>query len=268
MRRGNFIWGVIIILVGVLLLLDNLHLLPPGINVWTMIWPVALILLGLWFLLGPRLYSHRAAEMQSFSIPLETARAADLTVEHGAGRLDIRAASMDTSLLSGTFGGGVESDLRRDANRVFARLHPPVDFPFVGMWGAGAHGFDWRMALSPSVEFNLTLKTGAGESTVDLTGLRVTELRVETGASSTNLVLPAAAGHTRVEIHAGVAGVEVRVPPGVAARIQTQTGLTGVNIDTTRFPRSGDLYISPDFETAANRVDLRVEAGVGSIRIS
>lgn len=268
MRRGNFVWGVIIILIGILFLLSNLGLIPASINIWTLIWPVVLILLGLWFLLGPRLWGNRAAENRQLDIPLESARQADLVVEHGGGRLDLRASGMDTNLLSGTFVGGVESDIRRTGDRVSIRLRPPDTMFFFGPWSAGQRGFEWRFTLSPSVDLNLVLKTGAGESIVDLTGLRVTDLRIETGASSTNLVLPDRAGLTRVEIHAGVAGVDVRIPAGVAARIKTQTGISSVSIDPARFPRTGDLYVSPDFETAANRVEMRVEAGVGSIRIS
>jgi hypothetical protein len=34
-----------------------------------------------------------------------------------------------------------------------------------------------------------------------------------------------------------------------------------------RFPRVGDGYATPDFETATNRVDVNVSGGVGSLRV-
>jgi hypothetical protein len=266
MRRGNLIWGIIIIFVGILLLLDNLNILPPNINVWTLIWPMALILLGLWFLVGPRLWGNRQLEVEQVAIPLESARQADVVVEHGAGRLDILTENAPGQLLSGSFRGGVEREVQRNGDRLAVRLHPDFDFPFVGPWG-GATGFDWRFGLSPEVELSLTLKTGAGESRVDLSQLRATHVRLETGASSTYLTLPANAGFSHVEVHAGAARVEIRLPQNVAARIHVQSGLSGVDVDTARFPRSGDVYLSPGYDTAPNRAEIRVETGVGSIDI-
>jgi hypothetical protein len=52
-KERNPVWAVILILVGILLLLNNLNLLPW--TIWSQIWqfwPVILILLGLQHMLG------------------------------------------------------------------------------------------------------------------------------------------------------------------------------------------------------------------------
>ena len=53
----------------------------------------------------------------------------------------------------------------------------------------------------------------------------------------------------------------------MAARIEAKSGLSSFTIDEHRFPRSGDYYISPDFATAQNRIELKVDSGVASIDI-
>ncbi len=65
----------------------------------------------------------------------------------------------------------------------------------------------------------------------------------------------------------GVASVTLEVPTGVAARIRSKMALGSSQVDETRFPRTFDGYISPDFEGAANRVDITIEGGVGSVRV-
>ncbi len=95
----------------------------------------------------------------------------------------------------------------------------------------------------------------------------MTEFDLGTGASATKLTLPAHAGLTSAKIQSGVASVEITVPGGVAARIRATGGLASIDIDETRFPRSGDTYRSPDFDAAENKVDLRIETGVGSVRV-
>jgi hypothetical protein len=57
------------------------------------------------------------------------------------------------------------------------------------------------------------------------------------------------------------------VPAGVAARIRTKMGLGGSDIDTARFPRVGDGWESPDFATAANRVEIEAQGGLGSVTV-
>ena len=46
-------------------------------------------------------------------------------------------------------------------------------------------------------------------------------------------------------------------------------GLSTVNVDQNRFPRVSDnLYRSPDYDTATNKVDLSIETGVTTIQIN
>jgi hypothetical protein len=40
-----------------------------------------------------------------------------------------------------------------------------------------------------------------------------------------------------------------------------------MNVDRSRFPQNGNIYQSPDYATAANRLDIQVETGVGSVDI-
>lgn len=264
MRKGNLIWGIIIVLAGVLLLLDNLGILR-GVNAWALIWPSALILLGLWFLLGPRLFA-RNMETRTLSIPVEGARKAEVHFHHGAGELTVAAGS-PAQLVSGTFAGGVSEDVRRSGDAAQVKLSAPVEDIFPGGWMAGSRGFAWRVDLSPDVDLNLVVKSGASESRLDLSGLRVSAVRVDTGASSTEITLPARAGFTRLEVHAGAASVDIRVPAGVAARIRSQGGLSSLNVDTARFVRTDSGYQSGDYETAENRAEIILETGVGSVSV-
>jgi hypothetical protein len=43
--------------------------------------------------------------------------------------------------------------------------------------------------------------------------------------------------------------------------------LGSTQIDEARFPRIGDIYQSLDYATAENRVDMDIQAGVGSLRV-
>jgi hypothetical protein len=264
MRRDTLFWGSILILAGILLMLGNLGVLE--VNVWSLIWPLFLIALGLWVLWGV-LFGRPPAETEEVTIPLEGAGQARVRINHGAGRLRVGPGAGPGDLVTGTFGGGVNQRVRRDGETLDVKMSVR-GHSFVMPWTWGARGaFDWSVELSGEIPLELICETGASDMRLDLSDLRVTNLRVETGASATDVTLPANAGHTRAKIEAGAASVTVRVPTGVAARIRTEGGLASINVDRNRFPREGRVYRSSDYDTASNKVDLRIEAGVGSINV-
>jgi len=62
-----------------------------------------------------------------------------------------------------------------------------------------------------------------------------------------------------------VANVEITVPDNVAARIQIEGGLSLIDVYRSRFPQEGDYFQSPDFEDAANRVEMIIECDIGRV---
>lgn len=261
MRTSSIFWGVILLLVGSVLLLDNLGLLGD-LDAWGIIWPVALILLGAYMLLGMLL--RRPTKTEQVSIPLEGAGSASLKVRHGAGRLKIGAGSGLDNLLDGSFMGGLDLRSRRDGDVLRVKLRQPdQSMPF---WGDTV-ALDWQFDVNPQIPLTLDIGAGAGKAELDLTNLLVSDLVLKTGASETNLHLPARAGLTRVKVGAGAASLSLHVPEGVAARIQVRSGLSSIRVDQQRFPKQNGVFLSPDFDEAANKVDVDIEAGVGSITV-
>lgn len=262
MRRSSLFWGSILILAGILFLLDNLGLLG-GINLGNLLWPLFLIALGLWFLWGT--FFRRSPTIERVRVPLEGASQARVHVSHGAGRLRVSAGAGPDVLAEGDFGGGLDLKSQRNGDRLEVEMRvPPQAFPFFGPPGTP---LDWTFALNREVLLALDFDTGANEAVFDLRDLQVSELFVKSGASSSDLTLPANAGNTRVRVETGVSSFNIRVPAGVAARIRSRGALSSFHVDS-RFPKLGDVYQSPDYETAQNRADIDVQLGVGSVSVA
>ncbi len=260
MRRNNVFWGVLLLIVGLVLMLNVLGILPGDAGAY--IWPLVLVLVGVFMLIGPLTRGRRA---ETLSVPLEGASSASVRLDHGAGRLTVGPSAEPGLLLAGSFSEGVENNIRRAGSEVDVQLRAISPNAFPPFFYSG--GNDWQIDLARGVPLRLELNTGANEARLDLTELAVTELVLKTGASSTRVQLPARAGATRVQVSSGAASVNLRVPEGVAARIRATGGLSGINVDTRRFPRTGDTYETPGYETAQNRVEIRSETGVGSVDI-
>ncbi|MFM8321237.1 MAG: LiaF transmembrane domain-containing protein [Chloroflexota bacterium] len=261
MRSGTLFWGLFLVLLGGLLLLSNLGIITASL--WGLIWPLLMVLLGVWIIFGRRL--RGALPAQHVAIPLDGARSARLRLGHGAGRLTVRGGAAPELLAEGDFAGGVDLKTRRTGDLLEATLrvdeHAWSDLAF------SSGGMEWSVAFNPQVPLDLRLETGAGEAHIDLTDLLIGELELSSGASSTDLALPAHAGLTRAHFSLGAASLRVRVPAGVAARVRSSSGLATIQVDTLRFPASGGVYQSPDYETAANRADIFIEAGAATVEV-
>ncbi len=266
MRRGTLIWGAALILFGVLLLLSNAGVID--VDIWGLIWPLFLLAAGIWFVWSVLAGPERAGEAEEAAIPLEGARRARLRIHHGAGRLQIDSSASRGNVASGAFAGGLDYHSRLSGDELEVEMRPrsralvPIALPV--LWFSSG-GLEWQLGLTPDVPLKLDLRTGAGEALLDLTDLKVEELRIQTGASSASVRLPARAGLTRVNVSGGMTSLRLQVPEGVAARIRASAGLGSISVDRRRFPRTGGVYQSPDYETAQNKVEIRADTGLGSL---
>ena len=255
-----FTWPIAWIAVGSFLLAATTRALPlgPG-ELVDAYWPWAVIALGLWFLLGAILPADDSAT-ESLAIELGGRTDARIAVKFGAGELAI-GRGVPGELVHGSFRGGV---VWREAapGRIVLEQDVEHGLPWLD------HDAVWAVGLTDAVPLELRLETGACRSELDLGDLRVRSLELQTGASQTHVRLPRAAGVTRVRVEAGAAEVVLEVPAGVAARIHGRVAIGSLAVDEGRFPKRLDgEYASPDEATAANRVEIDVQGGLGAVRV-
>ena len=264
MRRDYLFWGTVLILLGGLLFLNNAGIrLPRGINPMQLFWPTILILLGGWIIFG--YFIRGDVEEEQVSIDLQGASQASLKLSHGSGRIVVGAGAAPGKLLSGSFAGGVKHSAHLSGDRLNAHLESrPFAFPpFLSGW----QGLGWNFNLNRDIPIALKLETGASQADFDLRDVKVTDLKVSTGASKTDITLPANAGLTTVRVELGAASLDMLVPQGVAARIRAEQGVSAIEIDTVRFPYANGIYESADYSSAENKVDIMIQAGAGRVAV-
>jgi hypothetical protein len=124
---------------------------------------------------------------------------------------------------------------------------------------------EWNLLLSRDIPLRLQIDTGAGQATLELARLQVVNLDVNTGVGQTTLTLPQQ-GQIQARVNGGIGETIVIIPAGMAARIQATAGLGQVHV-VGNYQRDGKVSVSPGYQSAANRVDLVVNGGIGSITI-
>ena len=298
------VWPVLLIGAGLILLLNNMGYLSWDIwGVLWRLWPVLLIAAGLEILIGRRSFLGSAAvallllavlsgiifwglteqpsspldppvgavpaEVSTVEISqsLQGADAADVDIRFGAGQLRLEALPESSQLVEG------QIELRdgeqasptfemRDGTAYFAlRSEDPAVIPALGQWESNA---TWELGLNRDVPTALAVSTGAGEAKLDLSQLNLERLKVETGVGSTQLYLPRR-GRLSATVDTGVGELDIIIPTGMAARIRVDRGLGSIEVRDKDYRQEEDVYVSPDFEGAADRVDLEIDAGIGKV---
>jgi hypothetical protein len=259
MKRDNAFWGGVLILAGVLLYLQGQGYID---NVFRYFWPLALILVGGWIILGVYWKPAPSAE-DTFIIPLGTARHVKYNFSHGAGQLEISGGAPAGQALVGTAATGMNRSSHLSGDRLDVRVEAGPSFmPFVG-----PDGGVWRFQLAQDTPASVTVESGASSLNIDLTDVLATHVVLKTGASSANVTMPAR-GASILDVETGAASINIRVPDVTAARIRIKDGVTAVNVDTNRFPRlDSGIYQSANFDVSQNRTEITVESGLGSVTV-
>ncbi len=302
-RRPSLLGPVILIAAGVLALMYNYGYLPG--NFWETLWrlwPLILVVLGFEILIaqfrGPWVLNLLVsllvvlaaiatvvyvAQQSAPEWPLETSKArhveqdlqgattARVMLKFGAGSLRVAGAGDSDKLMIADFTQpSRQADVRVSYHVAGGQGNLTVevseDQVVIGPFVSAGRGNQWDLRLNESVPLDLEIAAGASSAELDLTELRVTQLTVKGGVSTSTVRLPKSGSYS-ADISGGLATTTVEVPEGVAARIRVQGGLSSVNVDRSRFPKVGDEYVSPDFDTAANRVTLRITGGLSSVKV-
>ena len=260
MKRDNFFWGGALLLLGVLLLLQTQGIIS---NVFKYFWPLALILVGGWMILNVYWRPARSAE-ETFSIPLGAAKNAKFRFSHGAGQIEISGGAPAGVALVGSSAVGMNRESRLNGDRLEVKVEAGPSFvPFIGP----SEGV-WRFQLTQEIPLTLIVEAGASQIDIDLKDVLATRVELKTGASSSNVVMPAR-GVSLLDVEAGAASVNIRVPEATAARIRVKEGVTAVNVDTNRFPHlDSGIYQSSNYDTAVDRAEINVESGLGSVSVN
>jgi hypothetical protein len=299
-RRGVF-WPLLLIALGLIFLLQNFGFIS-GVS-WLAVaslWPLLLILLGLdiafarrWPL--PTLAAEVAVIAAGLALVAYSPNLApgifvfgggdgngepEVTVPRGEAtqlRLTLNGGATRRYHMSGGADALVEAhstnaDLRLRTSGS-TRADVRVDQVSNGFFRPAGVG-EIQIRVASDVPTSLVINVGAGDFDIDLSDVRVTDARVNVGASSMRFVLPKPGGNVEIRMNGGASNISIVVPDGVEARISTSGGLLSLRSDN---PRLGNGNIdrgvfagatsveTSGYGAARDRVTLTVSAGASSV---
>jgi hypothetical protein len=203
---------------------------------------------------------------ESQSVDLDAATSANIQIEFPAGKLNIQSGT--SNLMDASFRYNVDdwqpqvNYTESDTQGELVVSQPGADKVPVG----GGLVNEWEIQLSENVPMDLLIRTGAGNSQLDLGELDMTSLTVETGAGTTTVNLDGNWQHdVDVSIQGGFGELTVNLPAEMGVRVNMDTALVTVTANGLIVDDNG--YVNQAFGTAPYTLTLKLEAGVGSVRL-
>lgn len=288
LNRSGVVGPSLMIGLGLIFLLSNFGYLL--VDVWQMIlslWPVLLIAIGFDILIGRRSWllsllgvgvvliilvasirlmsgTSSAAGGQEFSYPAAGVEQAKMNFDIPVGTSKFAALEGSDDLLTGRVpeGGGITIQDQFLVQNGQASFHLTTQGAFVAVPGISSPYY-WEFFIAPQIPLSLQVSQGVGSANLDLAELSLTDLNLSLGAGQITVSLPDGQSVSG-KLSGGLGQVLVMVPPGAGVRIQSGTALAAFSAPPG-YEQSGNVYTSPNYSTAEERIDLELSLAIGSV---
>jgi len=219
------------------------------------------------------LFSTSGGESFAFEEPLGSGTEASLSLKSGVGEIEIDSIRAREVRIDGSSPFGQP---RFEVTR--SGSVSEVEFALAGEGEIsafpGTPATRVNASLSEQLPWDISVDSGVSTLDADLSDLEVSRFQLKTGVSSNVVRLgdaPDGADEGIVTIDSGVSSVKVLVPSDAEVRVETQSGLTGVDITQLLDKTNQREWQTPGFDEAraANRPVwiITAKSGIGSFAV-
>jgi hypothetical protein len=235
-------------------------------------------------------------QTETISFPASEIRTADITIDFAAPQASLFALSDSTGLIAGevSYQGTLQFDHEVNQGHASINLETTSNstewFNWLNPANWSGEGMEWRLGLNPRIPTNLILDFASGSISADLSRLNLTNLEVDGSSGSATLLLPdgdytmdydmssgsvqmtlPSAGQATFIIEGSSGSVTLLLPESMAMRVTVDSSSgsfqPGRRLEQISGNNDLDVWQTPDYEDATDRLDIQLDMSSGSIRI-
>ncbi|OLE81061.1 MAG: hypothetical protein AUG06_02300 [Actinobacteria bacterium 13_1_20CM_2_65_11] len=297
MRTGyrSFFWPAALILVGVFALLINARVIPvERLDRLLDLWPLILIVIGLEIVVRRALHGG-AAELAAVLIvllaiggaaayvalgPATLAGGQKLDAAGKVGSLDHATVHVEVGAANITVQGSrdIGDDLFRahfdySGGKPEVRLDTSTGELTISQANTTGFFFQSRrfvlnLQLNSTLPWKIAVDGGASTDTFNLSGIHVTSIDINAGASREDITLGAPSGTVPITINGGAVTVNVHRPKGVAVSVTVSGGAANLTFDGRQSHAIGTLTAqTSDYDSATDRYQIQVSGGASNANV-
>ena len=305
MKPKHVFWGLFLVTLGALILISNFSIITLNLSGLWKLWPVALILWGISFIINKdfikvvfagviaivlaltiygagqsflnifdkdldiefadgenHVYTDTTHYLESFDKKIKNV---DLKIDGGAGSFNIVEPTSD---LISVLALGIKDNyiFTRNDSESSTSIEVKMKKTKIKL-RKGSFKNKIEMNLNPEPIWNMNFDIGAAAIDFDLAPYKVSTMKLDMGAASLELKLGDKYPETIVDVDAGASSIEILVPDSSGCEIKANVSISSKDFRGFNKMSSG-LYRTENFDTAKNKIYIRLDAGVSSIDVS
>ncbi len=305
MKTERIFWGIILVFVGVIFLLENFNIIEFSWGYVWRFWPIILIIMGVNIL-----FSRYNSKIASIIVGLITLICLGWITYKGLENKpyetkaywfedesteDLHIESSYTEEYDDKFkyarleiyGGASEFEISKATDKLFeANIKEKISTYILkktnsdslvnlSLTNRGGKGFQLEgdgfgkveMRLHTSPIWDINLKMGAGEANFDLKEFKVKNIDLDGGAAEFNLKLGDLADTVNVNAETGIAAVRIEIPESVGCGIKNSSGLSSKHFPGFTETGKGS-YETPNFKASAKKIYIVLKGGLSDLEVS
>ncbi len=307
MKLDRIMWGIILLFIGGVLLLENLNIIDfHWGSIWRF-WPIFLIIAGVNIL-----FSRNKSQLGGYiSIGVLVVMLTVLfvkgqhapvneTTNHFNLDIDDDNSSTQTQLFDLPFeddtlakktilnisGGGTSYELKDSTDSLFiAKVQKrggtfslmnevldsvrTVSFKMNNKksWNMGDGGNDVKLKLNVKPVYEMHMNMGAGEVDFDLAPFKVREFNFDGGAAALDIKFGELLPISDVHVKTGVASVKIRIPKILGCKLTSKTGLSSKDFEGFEKMTNG-TYETSNYNTSTKKIFISLDGGLSNFEVS
>jgi hypothetical protein len=303
MKTKNIIWGLILVLIGVLFILKNLDIIYfSWYSLWKL-WPLLLVLIGITILpvkdgikVVLTIIVLIAAAFFLVSFPNFHNWNGDSSDNNSQDMIhDKDPQKIDQRIFEGYDSAINEANLIFDAAAGNFRIDQSTGelFEFEREGNLGRYTYSIKdlgekreirieldegriiktdlknkvaIKLNPNPVWDINVDVGAANIDLDLSSFKIRKLDINGGASSINIRLGTLQAESKIKINSGASSINIKVPREFACEVNTSTVLSSKDLEGFNKVGNG-TYVTPDFSEKTKNIVIDVEAAVSSLNV-
>ena len=303
MKTSHIFWGLLFIVLGLLVLINNFtSIFMDWATIWKL-WPLVVVLLGLSILIkhkyGKSVIAGLAAIILAFAIFASFKTAANLvnhdfnvvfgddadyeytttefteqydstlifaTLNFDAGAGEFNISKTTENLIAATAEGMKHNfKLTRFDSDSSTKIDLSMRQKSIFRFGENYKN-NIDVALNPKPVWDMNFDVGAASMDFDLTEFKTKQIDVDMGAASIKIKLGSLYPETKLSVDAGASDINVFVPKESGCKISIDGALSSKHFSDFEKIDS-DNYETENFKEAANKVYIEIDCGVSSISV-
>jgi len=288
---GSLFWGLLFVLIGGLVLAENLGWISVHWGSMLSLWPILIIVTGL-SILAVRGFIWRAVVLTLILMSLlligsvaggyvdfssqtrntsviagfdgKEVKSASLHIKAGAGEISVNSNDQDSIVKSRLDSNIAElvQDVLHDGSD--EKINLTMSTLRQG-WIGGVHN-NLDVMIGRKIPISFSMNFGAAKANIDLAEVRVTNVNLKSGASSTILTVGNKAKTVDISIESGASSTVVRIPLNSGVKLNMDSGLISKELADLIETSSG-VYQSSNYSDSKNIVNITAKLGVASFKI-